>query len=67
MYFNPRTPRGVRRERSMKEIKQAVFQSTHPAWGATVEAKADLKKAAISIHAPRVGCDSRRLHADILQ
>ena len=34
-YFNPRTPRGVRRPPSSKMVRTPVFQSTHPARGAT--------------------------------
>ena len=33
--FNPRTPRGVRRARRLRQIKMFAFQSTHPARGAT--------------------------------
>ena len=40
-----------------KEWNEAVFQSTHPVWGATtVEARYRIQ-GEISIHAPRVGCD----------
>jgi len=35
-YFNPRTPRGVRPVRSQNPNKGDLFQSTHPARGATV-------------------------------
>ena len=35
-YFNPRTPRGVRRTRIMLTLKHGKFQPTHPARGATV-------------------------------
>ena len=37
-----------------------IFQSTHPVWGATSPYRYALMMAAISIHAPRVGCDSWR-------
>ena len=33
--FNPRTPRGVRLNRLYTELLTALFQSTHPARGAT--------------------------------
>ena len=33
------------------------FQSTHPVWGATRPPRPRWRKAGISIHAPRVGCD----------
>ena len=34
-YFNPRTPRGVRRSDRPPERRNHIFQSTHPARGAT--------------------------------
>ena len=34
-----------------------MFQPTHPVWGATRGKSAGGGKRAISIHAPRVGCD----------
>ncbi len=44
-----------------KKIRSVEFQSTHPGWGATMDVT-DLKAGIkISIHAPRVGCDSMRL------
>ena len=33
------------------------FQFTHPVWGATAEQIQSDKDIAVSIHAPRVGCD----------
>ena len=40
-----------------------IFQSTHPARGATLRRWALKKKWAISIHAPREGCDGwERIH-----
>ncbi len=33
------------------------FQSTHPAWGATLKQRCALLFVLVSIHAPRVGCD----------
>ena len=35
----------------------AKFQFTHPVWGATVVIDQFLASVAVSIHAPRVGCD----------
>ena len=35
------------------------FQFTHPAWGATVGGFLQAEYLAVSIHAPRVGCDPR--------
>ena len=57
-YFNPRTPCGVR-----PLIRSAIghppkFQSTHPVWGATPRPRCTGERQRISIHAPRVGCDS---------
>ena len=56
--FNPRSPHGERRSRSQMTIQRLVFQSTLPAWGATlkVQRKASVKN--ISIHAPRMGSDN---------
>ena len=56
--FNPRTPRGVRHGSPNVYQLDTTFQSTHPAWGATqVELRLAVGES-ISIHAPRVGCDS---------
>ena len=42
----------------IREIKAIeAFQSTHPVRGATEQALAFLPAQAISIHAPRAGCD----------
>ena len=55
--FNPRTPCGVRRV-IQKAIEDGIeFQSTHPVRGATGAALLAQAEAAISIHAPRAGCD----------
>ena len=35
-YFNPRAPCGARRHPPALSIKNAVFQSTRPVWGATI-------------------------------
>ena len=56
--FNPRTPGGVRRWKHLPECHQAQFQSTHPGWGATCSFRRCPHNSQISIHAPRVGCDS---------
>ena len=34
------------------------FQFTHPVWGATLSPQLAIKTSDVSIHAPRVGCDS---------
>ena len=82
LYFNPRTPCGVRRNRSSRPdpplefqsthpVRGATlcttatrqgctrFQSTHPVRGATAASLTEQIEAAISIHAPRAGCDVR--------
>ena len=38
-----------------------TFQSTHPVWDATFDLAGDGNAFTVSIHAPRVGCDGRRL------
>ncbi len=58
--FNPRTPRGVRRLKSYLSLAlDGEFQSTHPARGATLNPLPYEQDEAISIHAPREGCDSK--------
>ena len=44
-----------------------LFQSTHPVWGATVQAAPPAHSIDISIHAPRVGCDPPLGHGGKLQ
>ena len=56
-HFNPRTPRGVRPARRWGWMRTHVFQSTHPARGATGHLSTRATAIAISIHAPREGCD----------
>ena len=58
-YFNPRTPRGVRRIFTAIRPSGRSFQSTHPARGATRDIRTLTKESFyISIHAPREGCDT---------
>ena len=57
MYFNPRTPCGVRLLRPARSSAWRRFQSTHPMRGATVCSANDVSGAVISIHAPHAGCD----------
>ena len=59
-YFNPRTPYGVRPVIYGGNIQVLPkFQSTHPVWGAT-NVRTDVELFfCISIHAPRMGCDTR--------
>ena len=53
-YFNPRTPRGVRRGRIYRPARLGLFQSTHPSWGATRCHEFRRQRKGISIHAPLV-------------
>ena len=57
IYFNPRTPRGVRLARNTVIATPVEFQSTHPARGATGWPPCHVRCKTISIHAPREGCD----------
>ena len=56
--FNSRTPCGVRpiTDTCLRAAQQ--FQFTHPVWGATGTVLALRDDDHVSIHAPRVGCDS---------
>ena len=56
--FNPRTPRGVRHDRHHAPPRHHIFQSTHPARGATRSRDWANRCMMISIHAPREGCDA---------
>ena len=56
--FNSRTPCGVRHRYSIDLINNTQFQFTHPVWGATPKGCRSLPAVPVSIHAPRVGCDS---------
>ena len=55
--FNPRTPCGMRLVTREVEAVTIWFQSTHPVWDATPTGDIPLHFDAVSIHAPRVGCD----------
>ena len=57
--FNPRSPCGERRWRLMIIFREIRFQSTLPVWGATILTSPYMQAVCISIHAPRVGSDSR--------
>ena len=57
LYFNPRTPCGVRRALLSRIIGARRFQSTHPLRGATYDVSAIFTQVYISIHAPLAGCD----------
>ena len=55
--FNSRTPCGVRQADPLPRGRTNRFQFTHPVWGATVVLHGEKQREAVSIHAPRVGCD----------
>ena len=57
--FNPRPPRGGRPGEASGIWPILEFQSTPPAWGATMMAPLFESKRYVSIHAPRVGGDFR--------
>ena len=57
--FNSRTPCGVRPTSARTFVDNLIkFQFTHPVWGATPEIILSNIWSVVSIHAPRVGCDS---------
>ena len=56
--FNPRTHKGCDEEIGKMAMVEQWFQSTHPAWGATEKMANNTVDIFVSIHAPRVGCDS---------
>ena len=59
--FNSRTPGGVRLILTSSVSQSAVFQFTHPGRGATHQSYRCGYNHAVSIHAPREGCDSQTL------
>ena len=60
MYFNPRTPCGVRLQRRQPLGRDNAFQSTHPLRGATCQCSGGWYSwPVISIHAPLAGCDDK--------
>ena len=71
MDFNPRSPRGERPIPVSSFISNPLFQSTLPAWGATIMQQVIEHNTAISIHAPRVGSDfidlATGFHYDLFQ
>ena len=59
-YFNPRSPCGERLgDGYQTSLVDHIFQSTLPVWGATALSISSLVLCTISIHAPRVGSDSK--------
>ena len=58
--FNPRAPCGARLNCVGCSTSSKVFQSTRPVWGATEAVEVPRFEVEVSIHAPRVGRDSRR-------
>ena len=59
--FNPRAPHGARLFRFYPVNRTTKFQSTRPAWGATVSYSHCDSYQRISIHAPRMGRDCKQL------
>ena len=58
--FNPRAPCGTRRSSRRCATRQHLFQSTRPVWDATFTPQRGRRAPKkISIHAPRVGRDSK--------
>ena len=55
--FNSRTPGGVRHGKVVYDYTIDEFQFTHPGRGATHHHRRGQHLAAVSIHAPREGCD----------
>ena len=46
-------------DKALKDLEESgKFQFTHPVWGATANGAEVLRLWEVSIHAPRVGCDS---------
>ena len=62
-YFNPRSPHGERLTDSVKAKRPQTFQSTLPAWGATLTDSERYDILKISIHAPRMGSDKKQLRS----
>ena len=58
-YFYPRSPRGERHIKDALDALTKEFLSTLPAWGATADIGFSSETIRISIHAPRVGSDSK--------
>ena len=63
LHFNPRAPRGARRQTLMLSEMGLLFQSTRPARGATGKCSGNVRGDDISIHAPREGRDYHSLAA----
>jgi len=55
--FNPRSPRGERRNGCLTDLDRREFQSTLPARGATTAYLWATRDIVVSIHAPRAGSD----------
>ena len=56
---------GSDRFRDFAHVDSHVFQSTLPAWGATISETYTRSVRSVSIHAPRVGSDSIYSNASI--
>ena len=64
--FNSRTPCGVRQAFWDNLPNYMTFQFTHPVWGATGEVELLDEMLSVSIHAPRVGCDVKRMLVSLI-
>ncbi len=58
--FNPRAPYGARPRHASGNWSRSEFQSTRPVWGATLIRRRCYREAIVSIHAPRMGRDTKR-------
>ena len=65
LYFNPRTPCGVRPVNFPSLKFSFRFQSTHPLRGATLVLYLTYYVVVISIHAPLAGCDTLSVYLAI--
>ncbi len=57
--FNSRSPCGERHPGLQMMVERIMFQSTLPVWGATEKMRQTALYLSVSIHAPRVGSDTR--------
>ena len=64
--FNPRAPRGARLYAAGGSYNFNAFQSTRPAWGATLKHILRWWPRTVSIHAPRVGRDRERISRNVI-
>ena len=65
IYFNPRSPRGLRHPATAVYSRSTLFQSTQPKRAATSKRIRRRKSCGISIHAAQEGCDKEELFAKV--